>query len=273
MAQTHLPTRIRQTFTKVWQTILRERGIVDSALASFDLGEQLQTGSSGVIQSGRFCITANIADTETVTIGGHVFKAMTTLAAADTFTQVKVLGSAALSRAAFLDALNGVSNVNVVPATTTFQTAMAALGVFIVADEVDTDWVRLRCRPVNADGSIGELGGIAAISVTLAETLAGSGNIVGVANLNATGAKPSGKRIVTGQVTITAAMITATKVFIEMPWTPAYVQWDGYASTGIKRAVDEAVTIDSNAIKLALAGGGSPNWQAGDFFRFTATEA
>lgn len=272
MAQSRLGTSTRQIFSKVWQTLLREKGIRDDALAGFDLGEQLQVTSDGVITALRLRITANPSNTETFVIGGHTFVFLTSLTTQDTTTQIKIGGDAATSRARAIKAVNGTADTdNILEGTTSFTSAMATAGTPLIADEVDTDFVRVRRTEVH--GSSGAIIPYATASIAVSETLAGSGNIWQATNMNASGPKAAGKRIVQGQITITAGMITAAKFFVELPWTPGSVEWGGYASTGVKRAVDEAVTIDGNAVKLVLAGGGSPNWQANDTFRFTAVEA
>ena len=66
------------------------------------------------------------------------------LGAATTTTQVKILGSAALTLAATLDAINGVTNANVVADTTLPFASYADItpAVSIVEDNLDTAGLR-----------------------------------------------------------------------------------------------------------------------------------
>lgn len=266
MAQTRLTSYSKQVIQTLFTTLLRGAAggaYRDDALAGIDFGEQLQTNSDGIIASARLKFSVDAANTDTVTIGGHEFRFLTTLIAATTYTQVKRGTSLAATQASLINAINGVTDATVVPHTTPHT-------LKLYADLVDATHIRV--RQSETQGAV-PLASAAATSVTLAEGLTQAADIWNCANVNVSGQAPTtGQRRVHGRVTITAAMVTYTSFQIELPFTISRLNWDSYASTGIKRAVDEAVTFSGAVITLALAGGGSPNWQAGDIFDFIAAE-
>ncbi len=212
----------------------------------------------GIVPSLRLAFATDASNADTVTINGNVFKFLTTLITADTTTQIKRGTSAAVTLGLLVKAINGTVDADIVLATTPFTDS-------IVADAVGTS---LRIRKADAQGGSPVAG--VSTSYAVSETLTPAGDIWSAANLSVSGKAATDSQQTVGSVAITAAMVTNGSFQVELPFTPTVVLWDGYASTGIKRAINEAVTISSNAINLALAGGGSPNWQAGDFFRFIA---
>lgn len=267
MAQGRLSVKVKQDLKEIWNKIMRSGGIGgyrEDALPSFDFGEQISADSDGIISSGRCKISVDPSNNDTITIGGHVFKFLTTLVAANTYTQVKRGTSLAVTLAALVDAINGVTNAAVVVATTPFTLA-------VYADAVDS--THLRIRQSSAQG-VSALEALAPASVTLASSLTTSGDVWQATNMNVTGqSASSSQRRVLGKVTITAEMITYGKLEIDLPFTASRLLWDGVSSSFVKRAVNEAVTYNgASIITLTLAGGASPNWQAGDLFTFLASE-
>lgn len=262
-----MTTRQAQIFKELFEGLCKEKGYRDELFAGLDLGVQFDSEEEGSVQAARLNMATDPSDTNTVTIGGHVFKFLSTLVAADTFTQVKRGTSAAATRADFLDAINGVTNADVVPATTTCTAAWNTLGYALAADEVDTSRIRVRRVALDKPGVASAALALAPISIAVSETLANASDVWDCANINESG-HASGKHEAAGTLAITATMITATKFHIELPFTPVAgtLLWDGYTSAGVKRAIDEAVTVSGSTIKLVFAGGGSPNWQATDVF-------
>lgn len=215
--------------------------------------------SEGVIPAARLNFATNPTNDDTVTIGTKTFTFKTTLIAATTTTQVKILGSAALTLAAFLDAINGVTNADVVRDTTPF----AAL---IVADAVTSTKVRIRNAASQGDTAIA--GTVA--STALSETLTAAADIWSAANLNVSGKVATDMKVSLFQFAITAAMVTNASFQFELPFTPTAFSAFVTASTGVQRASTDAVTVSGNAINVALAGGASPAIQAGDLVRVWA---
>lgn len=266
MSQQRLTEKVKQDLTNVFNRLIRLGGIAgyrDDALPGFSFGEQVQTSADGVIPSARCKISANPTNNDTITIGGSVFKFVTSLAAATTYTQVKIGASLAVTLASLVNAINGVSDVTVVANTTPFVAA-------VYADLPDT--THLRIRQTSAQGAVPQFAQDP-IAMALASSLTQAGDGWNMTDVSLLGQNPTASaRRTIGKVTISAAMITYGKLEIDLPFTIGRLIWDGYTSAGVKRAINEAVTFSGSTITLTLAGGGSPNWQATDVFVFEATE-
>lgn len=215
----------------------------------------------GVIPSARCAFSANPSDADTLGIGTHTFTFKTTLAAAGATTQVKILGSAALTLAALLDAINGVTNANVVQATTPFSAS-------IVADAVSA--TVLRIRKADEQGGTAIAGTVS--STALAASITAGASAWSAADLNVTGKSASDAKASFFQFAVTAAMVTNGSFQVELPFTPTAFSAFVTSSAGVQRASTDAVTISGNAISVALAGGASPAIQAGDLVRVWAIE-
>lgn len=213
----------------------------------------------GVVPAARLKMSVNPSDADTISIGGSSFTFKTSLAAATTTTQVKIGANLAATNATLLNAINGVTDTNVVANTTPFAAS-------VVADSPDSTHVRIRLASSRGGNAVAGV----ATSTALASTLTTSGDIWNCANLNVSGKAETDNKLAVGSVAITAAMITYGSFDVELPFTPSAFTWNGTASTGVPRAINEAITISTNALHLVFAGGASPNWQAGDIFRFTA---
>ena len=248
-----------------------------SSLGDVDLGEQLQNVREGAVPSGRYSIATNPSNNDTVTIGGHIFKFVTALGAANTFTQVKIGGAVATSRATLIKAINGTADAdNIVEATTTFAAAAAAAGWGVVADAPTGAIVRI--REVSSSRYHGQAAYAVAkdpSSITLAEAFTDATDTVSCANINETGHAP-GRKFASGKVTITAAMITFGSHTIDLEFTPDAKSLiaDVRSSTDVKRAVDEALAVSASnkTITVTLAGGSSPNFQANDVLSWWISE-
>lgn len=214
---------------------------------------------SGIIPSARLIFSAQPTDADTIGIGGKTFTFKTTLGAAGSTVQVEIGSTAADTLASLVKAVNGDEDDDWVEATTAFAVA-------VVADAVESNGA-LRLR--NAD----ERGGTAVAgtaSVALAEAITDAADIWNCANLSVSGKEASDYQCSAGVVAITAAMVTAGSFYIELPFTPTAFVHVCSSSAGVQRAITDAITISGDAIKVALAGGGSPAIQAGDLFRFFA---
>ncbi len=221
----------------------------------------------GVIAASRVPFAVNPTNNDTVGIGGHTFIFKTALAAAAAQTQVKILGSAALTKAALLDAINGVTNTNVVKATTPFSKAVVADAI---SAGLGTDYVRVRAA--NKQGGTAVPMPLSA-PLALTASISGGASAWTCADLIAAGGKAMSNKqdFSTGVVAITAAMRTAGVHYVELPFTPAWVWWQAENSSGVVIATDDTVAIDANALAITLGGGPAPNLQATDKVRFFAT--
>ncbi len=187
-------------------------------------------------------------------IGAGTYQFVTSLTTIQTYTQIKVLGSAALSWGAALDAINGVTNANVVAGSTSTVEA-------VVADMVTATVLRIRKADVRGGNPIAGTVATTALTATV-----GGGGVWTAANLNVSGKAPGDCQASICQVAITAGMVTAASFQVELPFLPTVVHCFVTASTGIQRASTDAITIAAagQAVSIALGGGASPAIQAGD---------
>lgn len=213
---------------------------------------------TGVVPAARLAFATDASNTDTVTIGGHEFRFLTTLVAANTYTQVKRGTSAAQTLADLVKAINGTASANVVQATTAFSKT-------VLADAVGTS---LRLRWATARGGL-PLAGVSD-SIALAEALTPAGDIWSAADLNVSGKAPSSGQASLSVLTVTAQMVTNGSFQVELPFTPTIAHAFVTASTGVQRASTDAITISSNAVNVALGGGASPAIQAGDLVMILA---
>lgn len=193
-------------------------------------------------------------------IGAGTYQFVTTLTTIQTYTQIKVLGSAALSWAAALDAINGVTNANVVPGSTSTTVA-------IVADMVSATELRIRLADARGGNPIAGVSTSQALTATI-----GGGGVWSCANLNVAGKAESDCQASRFSVGITAGMITKGSYQAELPYTPAVYSFQCYSAAGLLLAATDLITISGNAINIALAGGGAPKLVATDIVAIEACE-
>lgn len=221
--------------------------LIKAKLAEHDAALDNAEGG-GTIPSARLNMATAPTANDTVTIGGHVFKFVAALGAADTFTQVKI-GTAAASRTAFIKAINGtVDAANVKPATVPHTIA-------IVADLIDTSRIRIRTATAKGGTAVAASKGT---SIALAEALTAAADVWDRANLNETG-QTNAQTSAVSSIVITAPMIAAGKVYVEFPFTPLDFTFTVRSATGALLPCTDLLTIEGNAIKIALAGGAAPN--------------
>ena len=211
---------------------------------------------SGVIPSARMTggtpVNGNV-----FAIGAGTYQFVTSLGAPTTYTQIKVLGSAALSLAAAVHAINGVADTNVVQGSTSTVAP-------VVADIVSTS---LRIRLADARGG-NPIAGVAASTAPTATV--GGGGVWDAANLNVSGKSSGDSQVSIGQVAITAGMITAGYFNVELPFTPTVYQFDAYSAAGLLLAITDTVTIAGNSLLITLGGGGAPALVATNVISFMA---
>jgi hypothetical protein len=215
---------------------------------------------NGTIPSARLNLATLPTANDTVTIGGHVFKFVAALAAAAAFTQVKVLGTAALDRAALVKAINGTADANVVP-------AIVPHAVPVIADEIDA--TRIRIRKADVKGGTPTPTAKAGANIAVAEGLTAGADVWDRANLNESGQANVGA-VAISSVVITAAMITAGKVYVELPFTPIDFVFNAKSAAGVPRLITDNIVIEGDAIKIPLAGGAAPAIQPTDIVTVSA---
>lgn len=224
---------------------------------------QLDAGlGGGVCAAGRLKLATGPTANDSVTIGGMVFKFVAALGAADATTQI-LNGTAAQARARLVEAINGTADAG------NWQEATAPFAVHVVADALDTDKIRVRSADARGGNAIGSRA-----SVAVVEGLTAAADVWDVANLDETG-QPAASKIGIAKIAITAAMITRAEAHVEFPFQPvAFVATVLESNGSSARAVTTdlmTLAADNTSIKIALAGGASPNLQAGDIVTIYAT--
>jgi hypothetical protein len=216
---------------------------------------------SGSVPAARLGLATDMSNNDTISIGGHTFIFKTTLVAATTSTQVKLGTSATATRNALLNAINGVADALVVPATTPFSKS-------VVADVVATTSVRVRLAA--AQGGL-PIAGVSP-SIALAATTTPALNIWSSGNLNESGKSPGDSQSALVSFTVTATMVTNGSFDLELPFTPTVFMVQVLSSAGVLRSSNEAVTISGSALHFVMAGAGSPNLQATDVVTVLAVQ-
>lgn len=214
--------------------------------------------NQGCIPGSRMAASVNPTANDTVAIGSTTFKFVASLGAAGAQVQVLRGGSAAVSYANLVLAINGDAaskNINWVEATTPFAGA-------ILADMVQA--TQLRIRQATARGGKAQAG--VSGSIALTASITGGASFWSVANLNQSGKSPQDCDQAYGQITITAAMITNGFVDIELPIQPTLQDVYVIDTTGLQRFITDTVTIPANqqCLHLNLPGGAAPHVQAND---------
>ncbi len=108
-------------------------------------------------------------------------------------------------------------------------------------------------------------------SVAVSETLTAAADIWDVANLNETGCAANVKQGL-GAITITAAMVTRLKAYVDFPFTPVAFTVSVLTSLGAPRDITtDTFIIEGDAVKILLSAGGAPELQTGDVVTIHAT--
>lgn len=203
----------------------------------------------GVIPSARMAASVNPTNGDIIcTIGGKQFKCVTSLAAADTFVQVKREASAALTYANLVDAINGTTSTKDskwVEATTAFDKR-------VLADLVTATVLRLR----GAVRRGGVVSAQVAESTTLAAAVSGGASSWSVDNLNATGKALEDQDIAIFDVTVTQRMLTAGVIYIELPFTIGGETHKVHGAANDTIDTNDLVSWSGSTLTLTVAVGG-----------------
>jgi hypothetical protein len=97
---------------------------------------------------------------------------------------------------------------------------------------------------------------------------------VGNVNLNTLAGKaPQARRKVVTSLTVTAAMITAGSVRIDLPFQPTHFVFQAVTSSGGARlTANDTVVAGASGLTVTLAGGVAPDIQATDVLTVVAYE-
>jgi hypothetical protein len=208
----------------------------------------------GCVPSSRMAFSVNPTANDTIAIGGKTFKFVSSLGAAATQVQVKILGSAALTLAALLDAINGVTtDTNWVEASTPFA-------VTVVADASTA--TQLRVRWATSRGGL-PLPAIAT-STAFTASISGGASAWSKANLTVDGKSPADCDQAYGVHTVTAAEITAGFVDIDFDFQPTMQDIYATTSAGVLKVITDTVSLPASQKSLHFAVGGGTALVAGD---------
>jgi len=216
----------------------------------------------GMIPSARVAFSVNPTANDTLAVGGTTFKFVASLGTAGAQVQVLIGGSASATLTNTIAAINGdTTNANWTEATTPFAGA-------VVADAVTATVLRV----MSATARGGNPAAISSGSVALTASVTGGASAWNPTNLNAMAALPASSMVSVGKVTITAAMISAGSLNIELPFSPTILLYQAQSSAGVLRNPSDVVAVSASTITITLGGGASPNLQANDVFAFLAQQ-
>lgn len=209
---------------------------------------------AGVVPSARLVMSSQPSNNDTIGIGGTTFKFVTSLGAAAAQVQVKIGASAAATQASLVKAINGTTaSAEWVEATTPFAVA-------VLADSVSTS-VRIRAASARGGTALAS----ASSSIALAESITAAADIWNCENLNKSGKDPSlSGQSAQAKFAVTAQMITNGSFDLELPFPIDCFSVAVTSSAGVLRSSNEAVTASGSTLHFVMAGGASPNLQAGD---------
>lgn len=206
-------------------------------------GAVLYAGDGGKKAVGILRVAANVADTETVTIGSDVYE--------------------------FDRSDDGVTAGRIAVTAHSDDTPANATDALIA--KINSDGT----EPVTAvDIGDNEIlvyaDAVGATTTALAETMAGTNNAWDTAALRG-GADPALKRYVVDSRVPNAQEVALGNLHIVLPFTPTYVDvLVTVTSTGASKAWDGVTTIESGRVELDNSG--STDWAATDTVRFIAYE-
>ena len=229
----------------------------------------------GSIAVAAINIATNPTATDTIGIGADTYEFVAAAGdvADDANIAVEIKGSATLTRDELVAAINATDANNQHP--TIFQTdsttpALANGTEAVLATEVGTTvLIQSATKPGGAIQA-------ADPSIVLAEALTDASDVwdVGDVNVNTlAGRAKSQRQQATTSIAITAAMITAGVIRIDLPWQPTHWTWQARQATGeIRQSVADIVIASAAGLAVTLDGGISPSIQATDVLTVVAYE-
>jgi hypothetical protein len=233
----------------------------------FDMLSDIE--DSGVVAGAPLAMPNQPVTTNTIDVGADVYEFVTSAGnvADDANIAVEIKGSAALTRAELIAAINATNEANEHANINNVADDAAALAngtEKVVADEVGTD-VRVR----NADAPGGNpLAGDQ--DILLAEAITDAADIwkTGDVNMNTLGGRAQGARQRTlAEITVTAKMITNGHR-IDAPFTPTRFSVQvTTAGVVIGTTSSDAYAIANDGLQVTFGGGAAPDMQVGDVLR------
>lgn len=201
----------------------------------------------GTVPGSRLAASVQPTANDTVTIAGKVFTFVAALSAAAANLQILRGASAAAAYANLVDAINGKAST----AGVTWLEATTPFAQTVAADMVTA--TQLRLRYATARGGL-PLSGIAP-STALAASITGGAAAWTNANLNTVGKASADVQQSYGAVTVTAAMITAGFIDVELEFQPTLYDIFVVNAAGTQKIITEVVSIPGGQKSLHITTG------------------
>lgn len=197
---------------------------------------------------------------------GHIAQASLYVATLPTDTNTVTIGSDVYEFEGAGSNINVLKGVSAATARANLIAAINSEGTeLVVADAPTTPATSVRIQPADRVGGTAQIG--AGTSIAVSETLADAADVWNVANLNESGA-PAYKKTATGKIVITAESL-ATLFTLELPFTPAVLQWAAFDTNEAPKATDcqckingDYLEFDFNAGSTDLSATDIVVWQA-----------
>lgn len=222
-------------------------------------------------------LAGGIPHQSTIIIGADKYEFLDTATgvnlAADANIGVAIGADAAATYANLLAAINGTAarrHATILKKSPSREHA-DGLGTELVTASIATNVLTVYQSTAQGNAVPGGTESIALSTTGLTDTPSWS-----YANLNLAGALPAERSLVTGKITITAAMVTAKAFSVVLPFTPTVLVTTLYNSAGTPRAFagNDTLKINGAGLDLVLdvdgAGAGETALAAGDVIHFVA---
>ena len=192
---------------------------------------------------------------------GHVAQTSLFLATLPTDTNTVTIGADVYEFEGAGSNINVLKGVSAATARANLIAAINAEGTeLVVADAPTTPATSVRIRPADRVGGTAQIG--AGTSIAVSETLADAADVWNVANLNESGA-PAYKKMASGKIVITAESL-ASLFTLELPFTPAVLQWAAFDTNDAPKATDCQCGISGDYLEFDF-NAGSTDLSATDY--------
>jgi len=178
---------------------------------------------------------------------GHVAQACLFLATLPTDTNTVTIGSDVYEFEGVGANINVLKGANAAASRANLVIAINTLGTeLVVADQPTTPATSVRIQPADRTGGTKQIG--AGTSIAVSETLADASDVWNVANLNESGAPPY-KKVARGVIVITAESL-ASLFTLELPFTPAVLQWSAFTTAGLPKGDKGQCVINGDYLEF-----------------------
>jgi hypothetical protein len=265
----HVTRRMRNTYNRATGDRATAEILGDAVEAAYD---------AGVIPHAELVLSSQPTTGDTIGIGAdtYQFRAAAAAVTNNGYIAVAIGGSAALTRAALIAAINATYDDNEHPNITNIATTAPAKANGTERVRAYQSGTSVVIEPTQK--SPGEPEGYPSNpSIVLAEAITAGADVwvEGNVNLNTLGGRAGGlRRQGRASLTVSAAMITATGRHIKFPFTPTMFTVQVRKSDGGERQTDggDVFAISGDGVLWTAGGGAAPDVQASDTIHVHAWE-